>query len=96
MHDEVVEALVLRAVLHPEVVVELRRLDQRPDLGADRRKLRRVHRRDLGVLVEELLQTRDVAVAVGAGHRRYEVVDQGGVTRRFACVPSPGSFTRNG
>lgn len=79
MHDEVVEALVLRPVLQAEVVVELRGLDQRPDLRADRGQLRRVHRGDLGVLVEELLQPGDVAVAVGAGHRRHEVVDQRGV-----------------
>ena len=32
-----------------------------------------------GVLVEQLLEPRDVAVALGAGHRRDQVVDERGV-----------------
>lgn len=79
VQQEVVEAVVLRALLEAQVVVELRRLDQRPDLGADRGQLRRVHGGDLRVLVEQLLQAGDVAVRVGAGHRRHQVVDEGGV-----------------
>jgi hypothetical protein len=35
---------------------DLRGLQQRPDLRADGRQLGRVHRRDVGVLVEQLLQ----------------------------------------
>ena len=42
-------------------------------------QLRRVHGGDRGVLVEQLFQPRDVAVGVGAGHRRHEVVDERGV-----------------
>ena len=34
---------------------------------------------DLRVLVEQLLQPGDVAVALGPGHRRHEVVDKRGV-----------------
>jgi hypothetical protein len=79
VQQEVVEAVVLGTVGEAQVVVELGGLDEGPDLGADRRELRRVHRADLGVLVEELLQARDVAVGVRAGHRRHEVVDEGGV-----------------
>ena len=79
VQQEVVEAVVVRAVVQAQVVVELGGLDQRPDLGADRGQLGRVHRGDRGVLVEELLQARDVAVGLGAGHRRHEVVDEGGV-----------------
>ena len=63
----------------PEVVVHLRGLHQRPDLLADGRQLGRVHRGDVGVLVEQLLEPRDVAVGLGAGHRRDQVVDERGV-----------------
>ncbi len=79
VQQEVVEAVVLGALVQAEVVVEPGGLDQRPDLGADGGQLGRVHRGDVGVLVQQLLQARDVAVGVGAGHRRDEVVDQGGV-----------------
>ncbi|CAM5741350.1 hypothetical protein SHIRM173S_08738 [Streptomyces hirsutus] len=79
VQEEVVEAVVVGAVVEAEVVVEAGGLDEGPDLGADRRELRRVHGGDLGVLVEELFQARDVAVGVGAGHRGDEVVDEGGV-----------------
>ena len=37
----------------------------------------------VGVLVEQLLESCDVAVGFGAGHRRDEVVDQGGVGAAF-------------
>lgn len=60
-------------------MVELRGLDEGPDLGADGRELCRVHGGDLGVLVQELFEAGDVTVAVGAGHRRHQVVHQGGV-----------------
>ena len=72
-------SVVVRALLQPEVVVQLRGLHQRPDLLADRRQLGRVQRGDVGVLVEQLLEPRDVAVGLGAGHRRDEVVDERGV-----------------
>ncbi len=79
VQQEVVEAVVVGPVVQAEVVVELGGLDQRPDLGPHGGQLRRVHRGDLGVLVEELLQPGDVAVRLGAGHRRHQVVDEGGV-----------------
>ncbi len=66
-----------------EIVVHLRGAHQRPDLLADRGQLARVQRGDVGVLVEQLLQTRDVAVAFGARHRRDEVVDERGVRAPF-------------
>ena len=76
---KLVELGVVRPVGQAQVVVELGGLDQRPDLRADRGQLRRVHRGDRGVLVEQLLQPGDVAVGLGAGHRRHQVVDQRGV-----------------
>ena len=79
MQDEVVELGVVRPVVEPEVVVELGRLDERPDLGADGGQLGRVERGDLRVLVEQLLEAGDVPVALRAGHRRHQVADQGGV-----------------
>ena len=46
-----------------------------PDLGADGRQLGRIHRGDVGVLVEQLFQLGDVAVRLGPRHGRHEVVD---------------------
>ncbi len=79
VQQEVVEFGVVRALVQAQVVVEPGGLDQRPDLGADGGQLGRVHRRDLRVLVHQLLQARDVAVALGARHGRHQVADQGGV-----------------
>ena len=79
VQDEVVELGVMRAVGQAQVVVHLGGLDQRPDLRPDRRQLGRVHRRDHRVLVEKLLQLGDVAVRLGPGHRRDQVIDDGGV-----------------
>lgn len=79
MEQEVVEPVVVRPGFQAQVVVELGGLDQRPDLRPDRRELGGVHRGDRRVLVEQLLQARDVAVALRAGHRRHQVVDEGGV-----------------
>ena len=75
VHDEVVERLVVRLLVEPEVAVHLGGVHQLPDLAADRRQLGRVHRGDVGVLVEELLEAGDVAVRLRARHRRHEVVD---------------------
>ena len=79
VQQDVVEHVLVRPFLQPEVVVQLRGLHQRPDLLADRGQLGRVERGDVGVLVEELLEPRDVAVGLGAGHRRDQVVDERGV-----------------
>ena len=75
VHHELVEHLVVGPVVQPEVVVQLGGLDQGPDLAAQRRHLGRVHRRDVAVLVEQLLQPGDVAVRLGPRHRRHQVVD---------------------
>lgn len=96
VQDEVVELGVVGAVVQPEVVVESRGLDERPDLRADRGQLRRVHRGDGRVLVEELFEAGDVAVGLGAGHRRDHVVDEDGVRPALGLRPLPGSLTRNG
>ena len=79
VQQHVVERVLVGPVVQAEVVVHLRRAHQRPDLLTDGGQLARVERGDVGVLVEQLFQSRDVAVGFGAGHRRDEVVDQGGV-----------------
>ena len=79
VQDEVVELLVVRALVEAEVAVHLGGVHQLPDLAADGRQLGRVHRRDVGVLVEQLLEPGDVAVRLGARHRRDQVVDDRGV-----------------
>ncbi len=82
MHDELVEVVVVRLVVHVQVVVEFGGLHQRPDLRPYGRRLRRVQVADQCVLVEQLLQLGQVAVGVRAGHRRHQMVDD----RR---VPAP-------
>jgi hypothetical protein len=89
VQDHLVEVVVLGPLVQAEVVVELRRLQQRPDLGADGGQLGRVHGRDVGVFVEQLLQARDVAVGLGAGHRRHHVVDQGRVRPALGLAALP-------
>ena len=49
-----------------------------------------------GVLVQELLQARDVAVGVGAGHRRDEVVDEGGVDAALGLGALAGVVDQEG
>ena len=58
-----------------QVVVQLRGRDQFPDLRAQHRQLVRVERLHGRVLVQQLFQFGQVAVGVGAGHRRDQVVD---------------------
>nr|BFE68960.1 hypothetical protein GCM10020092_022610 [Actinoplanes digitatis] len=87
VQDELVELLVVRPVVQAEVVVHPGGLDQGPDLRADRGQLRRVERGDVRVLVEQLLEPGDVAVGLGAGHRRDQVVDEGGVRAPFRLCP---------
>ena len=79
VQQHVVERVVVGPLVQSEVVVHLRGPHQRPDLLPDRGQLAGIERGDVGVLVEQLLQPRDVAVGFGAGHRRDEVVDQRGV-----------------
>ena len=75
VEDEVVEVVVLGALVEAEVAMHLGGVHQLPDLAADGGQLGRVHRRDVAVLIEELLQPRDVAVRLGPRHRRHQVVD---------------------
>ena len=76
MQDHVVERVFFRPFGQSQVVVHLGGADQRPDLLADGGQLAGIQRGDVGVLVEQLLQTRDVAVGFGARHRRDQVVDE--------------------
>ena len=59
--------------------MQLGGLDQGPDLPLQGRRLGRVHHRDVAVLVQQLLQPGDVAVGLGPGHRRHQVIDDRGV-----------------
>ena len=83
VQQHVVERVLVGTVVEAEVVVHLRRPHQRPDLLADGGQLAGIERGDGGVLVEQLFESCDVAVGFGAGHRRDEVVDQGGVGAPF-------------
>ncbi len=90
VHDELVEVVVVRLVVHVQVVVELGGLHQRPDLRPYRRCLRRVQVGDQRVLVEQLLQLGEVPVRVGPRHRRHQVIDDRGVPAPFRLCPLAG------
>ena len=79
VQHEAVELLLAGRRGQLQVVVQFGGLDQFPDLGPQHGQLGRVEGADRGVLVEQLLQLGQVAVGVGAGHRRDQVVDDGGV-----------------
>ena len=76
VQDHVVERVLFGLLGQAQVVVHLGGPDQRPDLLADGGQLAGVQRGDVRVLVEQLLQTRNVAIGFGAGHRRDQVVDE--------------------
>ncbi len=89
VQQHVVERVVLGTFGEAQIVVHLGGAHQRPDLLADSGQLAGVERRDVGVLVEQLLQSRYVPVAFGAGHRRDEVVDECGVRAPFGLGALP-------
>ena len=76
VQEHVVEHVFFGTLREAEVVVHLGCPHQRPDLLANGRQLGRVQCGDVGVLVEQLLETGDVAVAFGAGHRWDQVIDE--------------------
>ena len=67
VQQHLVEDVLVGPVGQAEVVVHAGGLHQRPDLLADRGQLGRVKRGDVGVLVEELFEPGDVAVASRRG-----------------------------
>ncbi len=73
-----------------QVGVELGFLDQIPDLLLQQRQLVRVQQLHLIVLVHQLGQLRQRAVAVGGGHRRRQVVDD----HRVAAALGLRAFAR--
>ena len=75
MQNQVVEVAALRLLVHAEVAVELGRDEQLPHLAADGGQLGRVEGRHLRMLVEQVLETGQVVVGVGAGHGREQVID---------------------
>ena len=89
VQQHVVERILVGPVVKPEIVIHLGRAHERPDLLTDRGQLAGVECGDVGVLVQQLLQTRYVAVAFGPGHRWDEVVDEGGVCAAFGLGALP-------
>ena len=77
-------------------MIELRRLDQRPDLPLQGRRLGRVHGGDVAGLIQQLLEPSDVAVGLGPRHRRHEVIDNGGVRPAFGLGAFPGIVDQEG
>ena len=86
--DELAEVLGLG--FDAQVSVQLRLLHHLPDLGFQQGQLGRVEGLALVVLVHQLLDAGDVAIAVGGGHRRYQVVNDGGVGAALGLRPLAG------
>ena len=76
-------AEVVGPLIHAQVPVQVGLAHHVPDLSLQKWQLGRVQGLALVVLVHELLQPGDVAVAVGGGHGRDQVVDDGGVGAAF-------------
>ena len=76
-------AEIVGLFVHPQIPVQFRLLHHFPDLGFQGGQLGRVQRLALVVFVHQLFQAGDVAIGVGGGHRRDEVVDDGGVGAAF-------------
>ena len=70
--------------------MHVRGLHEGPDLVADGADLGRVHRGDVAVLVQQLLEPRDVAVRLRTRHRRHQMVDDRGVGAPFGLRPLAG------
>ena len=72
-------AEVVGLVFHPQVAVQFRLLDHLPDLAFQHGQLGRVQGLTLVVFVHQLFQLGNVAIAVGCGHGRDQMVNDGGV-----------------
>ena len=66
---------VVGPLVDAEVGLQVGRLDRRPDPRAEAGQLRRVEHLEARVLVEQRLELGELVVALGAHHRRHEVVD---------------------
>jgi hypothetical protein len=89
VQHELVEFRRTRCGVDAQVVVQVRGLDQRPDLGPQGGQLVRVERGDRGVLVKQLLELGHLTVSVGACHGRHQVVDDHRVRAPFGLGPLP-------
>ena len=89
VQHEVVEFGRTRLRVDAQVLVQVGGLDQGPDLGPERGQLVRVERGHGGVLIQQLLELGHLAVGVGAGHRRHQVVDDHRVPAPLGLGPLP-------
>ena len=79
MEHELVEDLVIRGPLQAKIMVQFRRLDECPDLTAQCGCFGRIHRIGLCVLIEQLLEPRDVAICLRPRHRRHKMINDRGM-----------------
>ena len=89
-------AEVVWQAVYAQVPVQLGGLDDLPDLSLQQRKLAGVQGLTLVVLVHQLLDPGDVPIAVGRGHCRDEVVDDGGVGAALGLGAFPGVVDNKG
>ena len=83
VQDHVVKRVLFGPLGQSQVVVHLGGPDQGPDLLADSGQLAGIQCGDVGVLVQQLFQTRDVTIGFGARHRRDQVIDKNRVCPPF-------------
>ena len=89
VQHEVVEFSRTWLRVDAQVLVQVGGFDQGPDLRSQRGQLVRVERGHGGVLVQQLLELGHLAVGVGAGHRRHQVVDDHRVPPSLGLGPLP-------
>ena len=73
-----------------QVRLQVGLLHRRPDPCRERRQLRRIEHLEARVLVEQRLERRQLVVAVGAHHRRHQVVDDQRVDAALGLHPLAG------
>ncbi len=87
MEDQVIEAILFGGAFQAQVTVECGLTQQFPNSLAQRRQLCGIERLQLGVFVEELLETSHVVIDVRSRHRWQEVIDHDGVSPALGLGP---------
>src|SRR6187200_2086431 len=90
MEHKLIECFLVWSRIHTKIMIELRRLNKSPDFTTQRWSLRWIHGIHLGVFIEQLLEPRDITVALRARHRRHKMINNRGVRPPLCLSSLPG------